>query len=54
MYYTCEEIAEMFKVKVGTVWLWIRRGKLNATKLDYNCYRVSDEAVKQFIENSNK
>ncbi len=54
MYYTCKEVAEMFKVKKGTVWGWIRQGKLDATKLGYNCYRVSDEAAKRFIERSKK
>ncbi len=31
MYCTCKEVAEMFKVKVRTVWRWIREGRLNAT-----------------------
>ncbi len=54
MYYTCKEVAEAFGVNVGTVWKWIRQGKLGAIKLGYNCYRVSDEAIKQFVEHSKK
>ncbi len=54
MYYTCKEVAEMFKVKVSTVWLWIRQGRLDAIKLSYNNYRVSDESIKQFVANGRK
>ncbi len=54
MYCTCKEVAEMFKVKVNTVWLWIRQGRLDVIKLCYNYYRISDEAIKQFEANSKK
>ena len=29
-FYTCEEVAEMYRVKVSTVWAWVRAGKLKA------------------------
>ncbi len=54
MYYTCKEVAEMLKVKVATVWLWIRQGRLDAIKLSHNNYRISDEAVKRFADNCRK
>lgn len=40
--YTCDEVAERYKVKVITVWDWIRQHKLNAIKLGRE-YRISEE-----------
>lgn len=48
--FTCEEVAERYKVKVITVWEWIRQKKLGAIKLGRE-YRVSEEDLKAF-ENS--
>ncbi len=48
MYYTCEEIAERFKVKKATVWGWIRCGRLPAARIG-KLYRVSDEDLQNFI-----
>lgn len=46
--YTCDEVAERYKVKVITVWDWIRQRKLNAIKLGRE-YRVFDDnGVKHF------
>ena len=50
--FTCEEIAERYKVKVITVWEWIRQKKLGAIKLGRE-YRVSEEDLKVF-ENSRR
>lgn len=46
-FYTCEEIAEIYGVKITTVWAWIREGKLKAMKLGKN-YRISKEALPEF------
>lgn len=46
-YYTCEEIAEMYKVKTLTVWDWIRRKKLSAIKIGRD-YRVTLDDLKKF------
>ena len=46
-YYTCEEVAEMFKVKNFTVWGWIRKKKLPAVKIGRD-YRIRPEDVKTF------
>ncbi len=53
MYYTCEEVAEVFKVKVRTVWSWIRKGKLPAARL-VGQYRISDKDLRTFMENGRK
>lgn len=37
--YTCDEVAERYKVKIITVWDWIRQRKLNAIKLGRE-YRI--------------
>lgn len=50
--FTCEEVAERYKVKVITVWEWIRQKKLGAIKLGRE-YRVSEEDLKIF-ENSRR
>lgn len=46
-YYTCEEVAEMYKVAVKTVWKWIRDGKLKAIRID-RYYRVRQEDIDAF------
>ena len=50
--YTCGEVAERYKVKVITVWEWIRQQKLGAIKIGKE-YRVSEEDLIAF-ENSRK
>lgn len=50
--FTCEEVAERYKVKVITVWEWIRQKKLSAIKLGRE-YRVTEEDLKAF-ENSRR
>ena len=51
-YYTCEEVAQMYKVKTITVWDWIRRKKLGAIKIGRD-YRISPEDI-QIFESSRK
>lgn len=50
--YTCDEVAERYKVNVITVWEWIRKKKLNAIKLGRE-YRVYEEDLIKF-ENERK
>ena len=45
--YTCEEVAKRYKVKVLTVWDWIRKKKLPAIKIGRD-YRISEENLKEF------
>ena len=47
--YTCEEIAERYKVKVKTVWEWVRNSKLPAVKIG-KMYRVREEDLAAFEE----
>lgn len=47
--YTCEEVAERYRVKVITVWDWIRKKKLPAIKIGRD-YRVSEDDLKNFEE----
>ena len=46
-YYTCEEVAQIYKVKTLTVWDWIRKKKLPAIKIGRD-YRVSPDDLKNF------
>ena len=50
--YTCYEVAEIYRVKVITVWDWIRQKKLNAIKLGRE-YRISEDDLTRF-ENERK
>ena len=50
--YTCDEVAERYKVKVITVWEWIRQQKLGAIKIGKE-YRISEEDLISF-ENARK
>lgn len=45
--YTCSEVAEMYNVKVGTVWDWIRKGKIGCVKLG-RIYRIRSKDLKAF------
>ena len=47
--FTCEEVAERYKVKVITVWEWIRQKKLPAINLGRE-YRISEDDLKVFEE----
>ena len=45
---SCREVADECKVKLTTVWSWIRTGKLRAYKLG-KTYWVSPEDLDAFI-----
>ena len=51
--YTCDEVAERYKVKVITVWDWIRQRKLNAIKLGRE-YRISEDDYFTSVEDKAK
>ncbi len=46
-FYTCEEVAEIYRVKTITVWDWVRKKKLPAIKAGKS-YLVSEESLKAF------
>ena len=45
--YSCEYIAERYDVEVRTVWEWIRKKKLPASKIGKQ-YRVAEDDLKKF------
>lgn len=46
-YYTAEQIAERYGVKLSTVWAWLRARKISAIKIGKQ-YRVSVDALAEF------
>lgn len=47
MFYSCEQVAERYGVKVTTVWEWIRAQKLPAVKIGKQ-YRISADQIAAF------
>ena len=52
-FYSCEQVAERYGVKVATVWAWIREKKLSAVKIGGG-YRVSERDVEAFEKTDKK
>lgn len=50
-FYSCEQIAERYGVKLTTVWAWIRTQRLSAVKVGKQ-YRVTAEALLAFERNN--
>ncbi|PIS04655.1 MAG: excisionase [Candidatus Buchananbacteria bacterium CG10_big_fil_rev_8_21_14_0_10_42_9] len=46
---TTEEVAEIFKVNLRTVYRWIDAGKLRAAKIGHKTYRIYEHDVVKFI-----
>lgn len=46
-FYSCEEVAERYTVKVTTVWEWIRRGDLPAVRVGKQ-YRIRADDLDAF------
>ena len=53
MYYTPQEVAEITKFKVTTIWTKIRNGTIKATKIGRE-YRISQEALDKFLKGEQK
>lgn len=51
-FYSCEQVAERYGVKVATVWAWIREKRLSAVKIGGG-YRVRESDLTAF-ENTDK
>lgn len=47
--YTPEQVAQILQLSVGTVWKYIREGKLPASKIARG-YRITDDQLKRFLE----
>ena len=47
--YTAREVSILLKVAEGTVWRWLRQGKLKGCRLGgTGTYRVSQQALDEF------
>lgn len=46
--YTVKEVAEKLQVHIGTVWNYIKSGKLKAAKFG-NRYRISEQQLQEFF-----
>lgn len=49
-FYTCEEVSEIYRVKISTVWAWVRSGKLKAVCIGKQ-YRIRREDLEEFEKN---
>lgn len=50
-FYTCEQVAERYGVKISTVWEWIREKKLPAIQIGRS-YRIREKDLLTLEENS--
>lgn len=48
VFYTIDEVAEMYNVEKKTVRKWIAAGMLRATIFTTNIYRISQNALDEF------
>ena len=48
-YYSCQEVADIYGVKVITVWNWVRKQKLPAIKIGKQ-YRIREDDLMKFEE----
>ncbi len=47
---TPEEVAQIMKVSLKTVYRWISAGKLNASQVGYKTYRIFEEDLILFMK----
>ena len=52
-YFTCSEVAQLYGVKVYTVWSWVREGRLGAVKIGQQ-YRIRQQDLDAFEEKATK
>jgi len=50
-FYTCEQVAERYGVKVTTVWDWVREQKLPAISIGRS-YRIREKDLLDFEQNN--
>lgn len=46
-WWTSHEVADLFRVTVDTVYRWIKSGKLPATRISRNLYRIRAEDARE-------
>ena len=49
-YYTAHDVAEMFEVKVETLWSWRKKGLLTGCKMPNGKYVYSEAEIAAFIK----
>ncbi|MBU1164657.1 helix-turn-helix domain-containing protein [Patescibacteria group bacterium] len=47
--YTLEEVAQVFKVSLRTVYRWVESGQLKSSKLGRKTYRVFEKDLVDFM-----
>ncbi len=47
--YTVQEASEVLGITQGTLWRWIRTGKINAVQVGTRAYRIRNSEIKAFI-----
>ena len=50
-YFSCKEVADIYGVKVFTVWNWVRNKKIPAIKIGKQ-YRIREEDLNKFEEDN--
>jgi excisionase family DNA binding protein len=50
-FYTCEEVAEMLRLNIMTIYRYIKAGRLQAHKFGKD-YRITSDELKQFLEST--
>lgn len=50
-FYTAQEVADMLRLQVTTIYEYIRMGKLPAVKLG-NRYRITEDDIRRFVESN--
>ena len=52
--YTPDKAAEILSVDAQTIRIWLRRGTLHGSKIGTKLWRISEDDIKQFLENNRK
>ncbi len=50
MMFTCEQVAAIFNVKLQTVYRWVRKGIVEATKIGFRGYGFTADQIKKIEE----
>lgn len=51
-FHTISGIAKMLNLSVTTVWKYVQSGRLSAHKIGGTCWRIPDEALQKFLNDS--
>jgi excisionase family DNA binding protein len=51
-FYSIKEVSSLLGLHVTTIWRYVQDGRLPAHKIGGFTWRITDEALQQFIKNS--